>query len=101
MTVPAACHHCGGRFGVLACAPPSRCPCCRGQLDAFDPGHVIRAVTCSGGCGARLAVTFERVQRTRPLAARCPLCFETWHFCRVLQHDGLPFEPIMCVDLGD
>ena len=98
MTIPAVCHHCGGRFGVMACAPPFRCPCCQEHLDAFDPGRVIRGVACSGGCGALLTVTFEPVRRTRPLHARCPVCSESWHFSRVLLHDGRPFQPIMRLD---
>ena len=101
MTIPAVCHHCGGRFGVMAIAPPSRCPRCQGPLDAFDPGRVVRAVACSGGCGASLAVTFEPVQGKRLIVARCPVCLEWWHFCRVLLHDGLSYEPIMRIDLGD
>jgi hypothetical protein len=37
----------------------------------------------------------------RPLEARCPVCFEWWHFCRVLVRDGMPYESIMRIDLGD
>lgn len=51
MTIPAVCHHCARRFGVMAVAPPSRCPRCRERFDAFDPDRVIRAVPCSVSAG--------------------------------------------------
>ena len=101
MSIAAVCHNCGGRFGVLAVAPPSACPHCRTRLDVFRPEHVIRNVICSGTCGVRLAITFEPLTGARPDQARCPVCGESWNFRNNLLHQEVPFEPIVCVDLGD
>jgi hypothetical protein len=100
VTIPAVCHHCGQRFGVMAAAPPPTCPHCQHPLRVFDPDRVIRRRGCPG-CGAHVTVTFEPVATDRMITARCPACFEVWHFSRELRHAGVIYVPVVRIDLGD
>lgn len=84
----------------MAAVGVRHCPRCKRVLAEFDPRRIIRGVECPGGCGTRLAITFEPLVGERG-TARCPACFASWPFRRYLEHDGESFEPVVRVDLGD